>query len=48
MSAADRAELPTVALSSVVRSAHQGESHGGVYLADFATSDIERVLDWNH
>jgi hypothetical protein len=47
MSAADHARLPTVALSSVVRSAHQGESHGGVYLADFATGGIERVLDWN-
>lgn len=47
MSPPGRASLPTVALSSVVRSAHQGESHGGVYLANFATSDIERVLDWN-
>jgi hypothetical protein len=47
MCPADRSKLPVVALSSVVRSAHQGESHGGVYLADFATSHIRRVLDWN-
>lgn len=47
MSPPGRANLPTVALSSVVRSSHQGESHGGVYLADFATNSIERVLDWN-
>lgn len=39
--------LPTVILSSVVRSAHKGESHGGVYLADLANNEIEQVLDWN-
>jgi hypothetical protein len=36
-----------VVLSSVVRSSHQGESHGGVYLADFATKSVEQVLDWD-
>ena len=39
--------LPKVVLSSVVRSSHQGESHGGVYLVDFATRDVEQVLDWD-
>src|SRR5256885_11399937 len=39
--------LPRVVLSSVVRSSHQGESHGGVYVVDFATRDVEQVLDWD-
>src|SRR5262245_52119288 len=39
--------LPRVVLSSVVRSSHQGESHGGVYLVDFGTRDVEQVLDWD-
>jgi len=34
-------------LSSVIRSAHQGESHGGVYLVDLETETIEQVLDWD-
>ena len=33
--------------TSVVRSAHQGDSHGGVYLVDLEGGDIEQVLDWN-
>lgn len=39
--------LPKVIASSVIRSAHQGESHGGVYLIDFATEKIDQVIDWN-
>ncbi len=39
--------LPTVIASSVIRSAHQGESHGGVYLVDLNSNDFEQVLDWN-
>lgn len=39
--------LPKVVLSSVVRSAHQGESHGGVYLIDLETESIEQVVDWD-
>jgi hypothetical protein len=39
--------LPKMVLSSVVRSTHQGESHGGVYLVDLETSEIEQVIDWN-
>jgi len=41
------AELPTIVLSSVVRSTHKGESHGGAYLVDLATDAIEQVLDWS-
>jgi hypothetical protein len=36
-----------VIVSSVIRSADQGESHGGVYLVDMATERFEQVLDWN-
>src|SRR5215210_6469 len=39
--------LPNVIASSVVRSTHQGESHGGVYLIDLETEAIEQVIDWN-
>jgi hypothetical protein len=39
--------LPTVVVSSVVRSAHQGESHGGVYVVDLAAGRAEQVLDWD-
>ena len=39
--------LPRVVLSSVVRSSHQGESHGGVYMVDFASRAIEQLLDWD-
>jgi hypothetical protein len=42
-----QARLPIVVLSSVIRSAHQGESHGGVYLVDMASGQVEQVLDWN-
>jgi hypothetical protein len=38
--------LPTVVCSSVVRSVHQGESHGGVYLVDLERGDTTQVLDW--
>jgi hypothetical protein len=31
----------------VVRGSRQGESHGGVYLVDFAGDRASRVLDWN-
>ena len=39
--------LPTLLATSVVRGAHQGESHGGVYLLDFAGQEVRQVLDWN-
>lgn len=39
--------LPTLIASSVVRGARQGDSHGGLYLLDFAAQEIRQVLDWN-
>lgn len=39
--------LPRVLCSSVIRSVHQGESHGGVYLVDLGGSTAERVIDWS-
>ncbi len=40
-------KLPTLVATSVVRGAHQGESHGGIYLLDFAAQEIRQVVDWN-
>jgi hypothetical protein len=39
--------LPTVITTSVIRSARQGESHGGVYLVDLQSGKFEQVIDWN-
>ena len=39
--------LPTVLMTDVVRSTHQGESHGGAYLINLATGEHDKVLDWN-
>ena len=39
--------LPTVLVTEVVRSAHQGDSHGGAYLVNLETGDATRVLNWN-
>lgn len=33
--------------TSVVRGAHQGESHGGVYLVDFEAETVHQPIDWN-
>jgi hypothetical protein len=38
--------LPTLLCSSVVRSVHQGESHGGLYLVDLERDEATQVLDW--
>jgi hypothetical protein len=40
-------DLPTVIVSSVVRTSHKGESHGGIYLVDLAAESIEQKLDWD-
>src|SRR5690606_16140558 len=40
--------LPTVIATSVVRSSHQGESHGGVYLVNLETGRHRRLVDWDH
>jgi hypothetical protein len=39
--------LPTVIASTVVRSSHKGESHGGVYIIDLETGLVEQVVDYN-
>lgn len=39
--------LPTVLVTDVIRSAHQGESHGGVHLVDLERGSHQTVLDWN-
>ncbi|MDH3689296.1 MAG: hypothetical protein OEU36_07425 [Gammaproteobacteria bacterium] len=36
-----------VVASSVIRSAHQGESHGGVYVIDLQSGEHSQVIDWN-
>jgi hypothetical protein len=41
------ARLPRVICSSVIRSVHQGESHGGVYLVDLEDGTVEQVVDWS-
>ena len=38
---------PTLIATSVVRGARQGQSHGGVYLIDFARREARQVVDWN-
>jgi hypothetical protein len=40
-------ELPTLIATSVVRGAEQGDSHGGIYLVDFAAQEVTQVVDWN-
>ena len=39
--------LPTVLMTDVVRSAEQGDSHGGAYLINLEDKSFEQVLDWN-
>src|SRR5688572_21055636 len=39
--------LPRLVFTSVVRSAHKGESHGGVFIVDLSDHAVEQVLDWN-
>jgi hypothetical protein len=39
--------LPTVLTTSVIRSSHRGDSHGGVYLVDLGRRHVEQVMDWN-
>jgi hypothetical protein len=38
---------PRVLVSSVVRGADQGASHGGLYLVDLENETHEQLLDWN-
>lgn len=39
--------LPSVLVSSVVRGANQGDSHGGLYRVDLERETFEQLLDWN-
>jgi hypothetical protein len=39
--------LPTLLASSVIRGAHLGESHGGIYLVDLDRGTVELKLDWD-
>ncbi|HNR76075.1 MAG TPA: hypothetical protein PKM48_03030 [Parvularculaceae bacterium] len=39
--------LPSVLVSSVVRGAEQGDSHGGLYRVDLESGASEQLLDWN-
>jgi hypothetical protein len=39
--------LPTVLMTDVIRSAEQGNAHGGAYLIDLESGTFEKVLDWN-
>jgi hypothetical protein len=39
--------MVTFIATSVVRGAAQGESHGGIYLADFEAERITQPVDWN-
>ena len=39
--------LPTLITSSVVRGTQQGESHGGIYLVNFADQTVDQVVDWD-
>lgn len=43
----DVPDLPKVLATSVVRSTHQGESHGGIYLIDLSTGEREKLKDWD-
>lgn len=40
--------LPKVIASSVIRSTHRGDSHGGIYLMDLETEEKIQMLDWNN
>lgn len=40
-------KYPTVIATSVIRSTHQGDSHGGVYLIDLNGETVRQVIDWD-
>jgi len=39
-------KIPKLLVSTVVRGAQRGESHGGLYLVDIAAREAEQVADW--
>ena len=40
-------KLPIILCSSTIRSAQEGESHGGMYLVDLENENFEQVINWN-
>jgi hypothetical protein len=40
--------LPTIIASSVIRSTHRGDSHGGIYRVNLETNEAVQMLDWNN
>ena len=42
-----RNPLPKVICSSVIRSAHQGESHGGMYIVNLKSGKCDQVINYN-
>ena len=40
-------QLPKLVATSVVRGSEKGQSHGGVYVIDFAEQRVEQKIDWN-
>ncbi len=40
-------DYPVVLTTSVIRSTHQGESHGGAYLVDLSDGHVQQLIDWN-
>lgn len=39
--------IPRLVTTSVVRGSEKGQSHGGLYIVDFAAGQVEQRLDWN-
>lgn len=39
--------IPKLLVSSVVRGAQQGDSHGGLFVVDIERGEFEQVVDWN-
>jgi len=40
--------LPKVITSSVIRSSRMGSAHGGLYIIDLESEEIEKAIDWNN
>lgn len=43
----NQSRIPKLIATSVVRGAEQGDSHGGIYLVDFAAQEVSQMADWN-
>lgn len=43
----EQKQLPKLVATSVVRGAEKAESHGGIYLVDMQSSEVEQAFDWN-